>query len=394
MNGTEPTDPEYTNAIHRIEAHPEYQREIHPPRTVRTDSLAYRWAVSYWQRRQMGESHEEAIRRVENLICIAAIPPFPPMWEIPVPPIPPVVTLPRLRKAGQQFELETGEPFTAVECSDFNLLNRWQHGEDITPVLAQRLDAGYNMLRVWTLYNLAAAHIGVFLDIDYARIAAFLSLCAQHRLYVEFTAYTSTERPEHWGQLVAACQGTSALLELVNEGTLPVNQIDMDRYPRPSGVLASHGSGGSEGVPPWEPWDYITFHTNGANEEQRKIGHNAWEIWPGPTLTNETSRYPDVGMWVGSNIERCRALAYDAAAGAALLCAGSCFHSALGKTSQLWDANTEAVARAWAAGAKSVPMEFQHGRYIHRTDLEGPEDLRVYERRLNDGRGHIVTIRK
>jgi hypothetical protein len=181
------------------------------------------------------------------------------------------------------------------------------------------------------------------------------------------------------------------LLELVNEGTLPVNQIDMDRYPRPSGVLASHGSGGSEGVPPWEPWDYITFHTNGSNEEQRKVGHNAWEIWPGPTLTNETSRYPDVGMWVGSSLERCRALAYDSAAGAALLCAGSCFHSACGKTSQVWDANTETVARAWAAGARSVSLAVQHEPYRHRIDLETEGLLRVYQRGTSDA--GIVEIR-
>ncbi len=75
-----------------------------------------------------------------------------------------------------------------------------------------------------------------------------------------------------------------------------------------------------------------------------------------------------------------RGMLIDSAAGAALLCAGSCFHSVQGKTSQVWDANTEAVARAWAAGARSVDLSQQHQPYVHRSDLETPELLRVYQR--------------
>jgi len=323
--------------------------------------------------------------------------PGPGSYDAP-PLVPVFVPLPRLVVQGHVFALETGEPFTAIQCSDFNLLNCWQHGEDITPVLAQRRDVGFNMLRVWTLYNLAAANIGVFLDIDYARVPAFLQLCASYGLYVEFTAYTSTERVTHWDQLVAACQGqTNVMLELVNEGTLPVNQISMGWYARPTGILASHGSGGAEGVPPWEPWDYVTFHTNGSSEEQRKVGHNAMEKpqvilnWYGPVLTNETSRYPDVGMWVGADPARRRALAFDSAAGAALLCAGACFHSVSGKTSVLWTAAELAVALAWAEGARSVSLACQHGAYRRRDDLLTDQLLRVYQRGVD---GCIVAIRK
>jgi hypothetical protein len=298
---------------------------------------------------------------------------------------------------GHVFETETGHPFTAIQCSDFNLLNRWQRGENIIPVLEQRRDAGFNMLRVWTLYDLVAANIGQFLDIDYARIPDFLALCAQYGLYVEFTAYTSTERITHWNQLVTACQGqTNALLELVNEGTLPVNQIVMGRYARPTGILASHGSGGAEGVPPWVPWDYITFHTNGASEEQRKVGHNAMsdcaDVWLVPALTNETSRFPEVGMWVGADHARRRALAFDAAAGAALLCAGSCFHSVQGKASVLFDADTIDAALAWTQGARLVPKACQHDPYYRRDDLLTSDLLRVYQRGTSDA--CIVRIRE
>jgi hypothetical protein len=163
----------------------------------------------------------------------------------------------------------------------------------------------------------------------------------------------------------------------------------------PPGLLVSAGSVGAEEWPTAQGLpilDYQTFHTNGAGEEARKVGHNAWEIWSGPTLTNETSRYPEVGMWTGVDLETQKRLAFDSAAGAALLAAGSCFHSVAGKNSRLWDAAAFAVATAWADGARSVPLFCQSGGYVHRQDLEGSAYLRVYQRG-NDDRC-IVRIRK
>lgn len=312
----------------------------------------------------------------------------------PAPPPPPPAILPRLIRAGQFFRQEDGPRWTAIECSDFHLFGRYCDGDDISPVLEQRRAIGFNLLRVFTLYDLEAAKIGTLLHPAYGQIPEFLALCAQYGLRVEFVAYTSLERPDHWGKLCLASRAaTNVMLELVNEGTLPVNYIDMARYARPEGVLVSHGSGGAEGVPPWEPWDYCTFHTNGASEEQRKIGHNAMsdlaDVHRVPTITNETSRYPDVGMWVNASVARQEQLAFDSAAGAALLCAGSCFHSALGKRSVLFDSTTECVARAWVAGATSIPVAEQTEPYGRRDDLLTPDLLRVYQR------GHtMVRIRK
>jgi hypothetical protein len=304
---------------------------------------------------------------------------------------PPFTPLPRLLPQRQHFALEPGQGFTAIQVSDFNLLNRWQHGEDIEPILQQRQGLGFNLLRVWTLYDLAAANIGTFLDIDYARIPEFLDAAARHGLYVEFTAYTSTERVEHWSKLVAAVQGkTNVILELVNELDQPVNALaHFSEYQRPLGVFASHGSNGAESWPVMPLWDYGTFHSNGAFEEQRKAGHNAMEIWNGPTLTNETGRYPDVGMWNGASLDRQKQLAFDSAAGGALLAAGSCWHSAAGKVSRLFVGDEIEVARAWVAGARSVDLSQQDAPYEHLANLEGPGDLRVYRRGTA-----VVRIRK
>src|SRR4029078_3259228 len=104
----------------------------------------------------------------------------------------PFSPLPRLRARGQFLEQETGARFTVIEASDFYLLGRFLNGEDIEPILKQRADAGFNMLRVWTRIHLAQYGIGdlpLSLHPDlYDRIPAFLRLAAAHGLYVEFTA--------------------------------------------------------------------------------------------------------------------------------------------------------------------------------------------------------------
>ena len=299
--------------------------------------------------------------------------------------------LPHLRVRGTFFEQETGARFTAIEASDFNLYGRFLNGEDIEPVLRQRAVAGFNLLRVWTRYSFNCGPGGADHTCGigestlaqhpdyYDRLQSFLRACARHGLYVELTAYIGPGGDfdrGHWDRLVAAVRSESnVLLELVNEND--VHPIDLSPFQKPDGVLASHGSNGSQAIPPQPFWDYATFHTNAAPEEQRKVGHNAWELSSGPVLTNETSRYPDVGMWSGADLDRQKQLAYDSAAGAALLAAGSCFHSAAGKTSSLWDDATMAVAVAWAAGARAVPLSCQDGGY---TRLDPGSFLRVYQR--------------
>ncbi len=315
--------------------------------------------------------------------------------------------LPELTIRGAFFALATGEYWTGIECSDFALFAKYLHREDIRPVLTQRAACGFNLLRVWTLFDIPT--IGTLPHCDYRQIPAFVTLCAQHGLYVEFTAYTGINDPTHWGQLCDAaflCQ-PRPLLELVNELDQNTNEADhlgrvfhLDDYDRCYDVVCAHGSNGSQACAVRPAWDYETFHTNDASEWQRKVGHNAMELADGtpeiapshaPVLTNENTRYPDKPF----TTPEC---AYDAAAGAALLCAGSCFHSVHGKTSDLWPEGPELDgARAWAAGARSVALRFQAGRYNHPVALEDPHGanyLRVYQRILSDGSAGTVYIRR
>ncbi len=312
---------------------------------------------------------------------------------------PPDERLPRLVADGTFFRLESGDPFTIVEASDFSLYKRFLEGEDLAPVLEQRRAVGYNMLRVWLL-NTSVIE-GSLLPRQYpdfyARLPEFCDLCARHGLYVEFTAFTQAmtlmpdpaDQARHLADIAAALQDTTnVLLELVNEADQHDNMPRLDVLARPLGILCSHGSNGADAAPPRPTWDYELYHSNGLSEWWRKVGHNAMELADEsgvPAWANENTRFPDD--------DDNAAHAYDAARAAALLCAGSCFHSVNGKSSRLWSGRELECAEAWADGARSVPLKFRVGRYLHRTDLEGADCLRAYERRLPDGGGYVVRIR-
>jgi hypothetical protein len=286
--------------------------------------------------------------------------------------------------------------FTIIQCSDFNSLNRSEAGEDVDPVLDQRAETGFNYLRVWTAFNLD--RIGRLIPRErpglYDHIPVYADKAAQRGLYVELTIATGPwlgifdtdeEKFQHSNAVKAACAGLSNVsIEEINEANNPPNQPwPVDRAVRWPGVLASHGSNVIDSDPVTPVWDIAGFHPG---PDPRKVGHNAMEradIFGIPVWSGETVRYPDV--------DNSEVHAFDAAASAALLCAGSCFHSVNGKLGQLWTGQELRCAQAWARGARSVPLEFQAGAY-QRIDPNPPGVVRVYRRVLGDGRFHEVQV--
>jgi hypothetical protein len=351
------------------------------------------WIEWFWHWREGGKSFEWIRARIRESAEWHAI------HDKPQP-----VTLPRLVPAGSVFTLSTGERFTAIECSDFNLFGRYLiEGEDVVrEVLKERSALGFNMLRVWSEYQGNAqftAEIGRLVpsehDFYYEHLVTFLGLCSAYGLYVELTVFTGTGIRNHWDNLGAWLPGvTNVIVELANEVNAHPSINPNDYRPIP-GVICSHGSNGSQSVPVRPAWDYETAHFNDAFQWPRKVGHNSMEYTVGaealpasgkPVIANENTRPDRDGN--GNHF-------YDAAAGAALLCAGSCFHSQSGKRSSLFDSRDRAFAEAWVAGAKSVPLSAQGQPYKHRMDLEGPNagatGERVYQRG-NDQKA-IVRIR-
>lgn len=312
----------------------------------------------------------------------------------------PAATVTPLVVRGQFFCLATGEAWTAIESSEFSLYKRYLDGENLTPILTERRELGFNLLRVWLL-NTSVIPGGLlpsqYPDF-YDKLHAFLRLCAGYGFYVELTAFTQTqtlmplvsEQQAHWQQVIDGVRGEpNVLLELVNEADQHDNRTDPSLLQmKPSGVLASSGSNGADSPPPTPVWDYVLYHSNDLDQWHRKVGHNCMEwsdFYKKPGMSNENTRYTDRDS---SDVHT-----YDAAAGASLLCSGACFHSNGGKLSTLFSADEKRCAVAWVAGAKSVPLEFRTGVYSHRSDLEGPTVLKAYQRQLPDGRSYIVKIR-
>lgn len=330
-----------------------------------------------------------------------------PVAQPQTPASSPVVRLTRVVVAGAFFQLENGERWSAIESSDFALFANYLHGEDIAPVIQQRKDIGFNLLRVFgmctqapdgTMFDLIPSQEPTYFE----KLPAFLQLLRASGMRIEFTVFAGArfampdpaEQDAFYARIVPILREFDdiTLLELVNENDQSSNRIDTDRFSKPDGLLSSHGSNGSQALPvrPW--WDYETSHWNDASEGQRKASHNSMEYsdgtadFPGshvPVLANETTR-SDKGLT--------EALAYDTAEGCTLLCSGSCFHSPEGKQSRLFGEASERLARAWVRGATAIPLDCVSGGYEHLINEEGPDDLRVYRR---GGRAEcLVRIRR
>jgi hypothetical protein len=327
------------------------------------------------------------------------------------PPPPTAVLLSPLSVCGEFFCVD-GQAWTAIETSDFSLYKRYLDGEDIAPILTERQSLGFTLLRVWLLNTSVIP--GGLQPKDYPqfydRLRPFVALCGAYGLRVEFTAFTQApslmpskaDQVAHWTRTQDALRGLPVLLELVNEydhGSPPDNAPDRALFSmRPVGMLASSGSADADNAPPTPVWDYVLYHSNGLSEFQRKVGHNAMEYadqYHVPAMANENTRYP--------NQDASEAHAFDAAAGGALLTAGSCFHSEQGKLSTLFSQPVNVAggavqsvapfAAAWVAGATAIPLEFRTGAYSRRDDLNGPTVIRAYEKRLPDGRSYVLRIR-
>lgn len=295
-----------------------------------------------------------------------------------------VVALPPLTRQGQ-FYYQNGAHFTVIQASQFRAYERFLNGEDLSPVFGQLQAEGFNTIRVWLL-NTSVGHILPWEHPDfYARLPAFLALAARFDLYVELTVFTQTQslmptlsaQQAHYDATVQVIGETFCFVEGVNEADSHDNAFDPRlRLWKPAGATFDLCRG-SNGADAWavEPViDSARYHSNDTNEWWRRQAHNGMEIAAAfnvPCIGNENTRPDRDG---NQNHHR------DAAAGAALLSAGSCLHSESGKHARVMDGVDLACARAFVAGARSVNLSQRPAGYIHRTDLEGPTVIRAYQR--------------
>lgn len=340
-------------------------------------------------------------------------PPKPPVVIPPIvvkPPMelpPPIRTSGGLRVSGRFFTKSNGDRTTLIGCSDFSMFKRYidQDSETLDPTIENRQELEFNILRVWLLNTSVVSFRNRVIQDGihpsqypafYEVLHNFCNWLDARAMNVELTVFTQTAtlmpnpdaQQSHLDRTSDAVRGlNNVILELVNENDQHDNTV-YDRLTRPLGVIISHGSNGADATGVRPTWDYELYHSNDLSEFQRKVGHNAMEKADEsgvPCWSNENTRYPDKD----SNPNH----AYDAAMGAALLCAGSCFHSQSGKWSIPLDPMESLCAQEWVRGAKSVPLIYQSGQYNHRTDLENANIIRAYDRRLVNGQTYPILIR-
>lgn len=289
--------------------------------------------------------------------------------------------LPRLVLHGRVFAQEDGGRLVMAEADCFPCYQMFLDGgaARLAPVLEQlacldppACDHRFNMLRTIGMFNNPASGggLGQFMVAGYGEryfeeLPAYHALLAKYGFYDEFVVFAdaTTAMPAkgdqiaHWNRVIPKLAlSTNVIVEVGNELDQPINRLDsVQELPRPpSGLLASHGSNGSQSIPVEPFWDYLTFHTNGAPEEQRKTGHNCWEITGGqkPCSTNEISRVtnPTAGIWA---LPDARGVSYDMGRAAVVFTAGLTFHSQSGKYGDTLDGEEVPLAKAMIAGMRS-----------------------------------------
>jgi hypothetical protein len=294
-------------------------------------------------------------------------------------PIPPPTGGPLLPLVvdGKWFRTSDGETWTQIACSDFRLFDRYIRGEDIHPILAERREIGFNMLRVFgmcgNMFQLRPQEYG---ERYWSSLVPFIELCGSYGFYVEWTAFVDAtvvmpdknEQLAFWDRLCRELTGLVNLVcEAINEAEQSINYLaSLQELRQPAGLISSHGSKGvvdaaREAVCVEPLWSYGTLHPGRPEDWPRLQGHNTMEDvadkFGKPGTCNESCR-PDQGRGpIPSDW-------FDGAANAALLCAGATMHSQCGKDSRLFDPTERACAEAWVKGAKAVPLDYQRGAYI------------------------------
>lgn len=291
---------------------------------------------------------------------VSRTPPKPKLWPLVVD--------------GLNFSELDGTPWTQIGCSDFQLLQRFLAGEDIDPILDERIALGFNQLRVFLMCHgmfhlYPMEHDGYFVQLQ-----AFVQRCAAKGLRLELTVFVDATQvmpsleaqKAFWVLVVTTLRNApSVFLELVNEVDQTINVIATEAFARPSGIICSHGSKGvvntaNESMCVIPVWDYGSGHP-ARDEGWPRYGHNLYEDialrYHVPATDNEACR-PDQGR--GPVISDF----FDAAVNIAVMCAGGTFHCDGGKASRLFTATERDCARAWTAGARIVDQSLQDGRYV------------------------------
>jgi hypothetical protein len=251
--------------------------------------------------------------------------------------------LSRIQTSGRQFVTESGDGWGMKGCSDFALGNLFRLGQDITPILQQRKDAGANTLRIFTMWAADPAFQLPTLD----WLPDVLTLLELHQLYAEVVALCDCQvlLPDQAHQharvdfIAGILSGRPHFFQLGNE--YQKNGFDPYGFPRPEGVmLASRGSNIQDGNVVNPAWDYVSHHPARKNTWEWVVkGTDAiyqQRLGLGNGVSDKPLVYGEIEKagadW--TDPEAYRVFSQISLASGA---AGVTFHSVAGLTSALWD---------------------------------------------------------
>lgn len=304
-------------------------------------------------------------------------PPGPTPGPVPPPPppgtwLPPQEVTGNIRISGRTFRNPDGSIYPWKSASDFRLLQYHYDGTDISPILADRLGEGANMVRVFGMYS---GSIGVFdpsaYPNYYVNLPGFADLLASTGLNLELTVFADAQNLPNFNELSeqrahllrvrdALISRSNVVLELCNEPFQ--NGVTPSSHTRPVGLLSSAGSGQDE-TPDLPPWDYAGFHAPRDAEWPRKA-HNAKDIadYLGRPVINDEPMGAAEAAIPGSRSDVPNDFYYFAATGM-LLAGGGTFHSSNGVQSQIWQPTTRLCAQSFYGGLNAIPLDITTGTY-------------------------------
>jgi hypothetical protein len=371
------------------------------------------------------------------------LPPLEPLHEQapgpdPMPPVPP---------ADEEGPLVIAHPTICDPLgtwrwkgfSDFLLFYRYLIGEDITPLINDRLGVGATLVRVFTMVawdDITPRFYPQDFPDYYGQLTAFIALLAQHGLRIELVLFcdcrdapavmpNSADRDRHQERCIEAARAAgpetwNVIVEVANEPFKNLPNGNEEAVARAQqllgcGFLIAAGNYDAQSSTNWvplNPGDYGTTHVDRSDDWPRKckdIYDLAMEGTHCPWIGDEpmgAAEENDPGR--RSNVSEDFAWY---AAGCAMFGPGATFHSDAGTHSTLLGPNQQTCARAFFAALDWVPTDAPYWPY-RRGDM-GSEagmglpplsvmhddalELRTYAKGYTDanGMGHdwVIQIR-
>lgn len=303
---------------------------------------------------------------------------------LPVNPNLPGQKLPPISIQGFDFTVG-GKLYKVKECSDFISFYRFLKGEDITEVVKQRKQLGFDTLRVGGMFKNIVNFRPQDFSNFYSRLGDYATFLDDLEMRFEFFIFADAQdvmpnidsQRTHFNKVNEVLIGRANVFEELGneygdwrENDWSKNGFNPNNFMKPQGIMYSAGSGTGDVPPIPIQQDYGTFHCRRDGEEKyfakciadiadSGVIYYGWDTYPGmhkPWIHNEPKGFAEVRK-SGSRSDSIRE-AYSMGWMGTRFDNGICYHSDQGIQSQLFTNKQLACAEAFVIGCNDA-MKFQ-----------------------------------